>query len=63
MSADDSWIAEALDRLLPRKLRENTDMYNKTVEALRAAKIGSEAELLDMTKDQLKAANVPVRAR
>ena len=63
MSANDSWIAEALDRLLPPKLRENTDMYNKTFEALRAAKVGSEAELLDMTKDQLKAANVPVGAR
>ena len=56
-------MAAALDRLLPPKLRENADIYKRTQDALTEAKISSIAELLSMTRDQIKAANVPVAAR
>ena len=63
MSGGGSWMAAALERLLPPNLRENADIYKRTQDALTEAKIGSEAELLSMTRDQIKAANVPVAAR
>ena len=56
-------MAAALERLLPPKLRENADIYKSTQDALTEAKIGSEAALLSMTRDQINAANVPVAAR
>jgi hypothetical protein len=63
MSGGASWMAAALEKLLPPKLRENADIYKRTQDALTEAKICSEAALLSMTRDQIKAANVPVAAR
>jgi hypothetical protein len=56
-------MAEALGRLLPAKLSENVGLVKKIEDALTAAKIGSEQELLAMTREQMKAANVPIAAR
>ncbi len=57
------WMEEALERLLPQNLRENANLCQKIQDALAAAKISSEAELLKMTRAQMKAANVPIAAR
>ena len=57
------WMAEALGRLLPAKLSENVEVVQKIQDALTAAKIGSEQELLAMTREQMKAANIPISAR
>jgi hypothetical protein len=61
MSVGGSWMAAALERLLPPRLRENADIYKRTQDALTEAKIGSEAELLSMKRDQIR--RVPVAAR
>jgi hypothetical protein len=63
MSGKPGWMEEALERLLPQKLRENANLCQKIQDALAAAKISSEGELLAMTREQMKAANVPIAAR
>ena len=56
-------MTEAFGRLLPAKVREKVEVVQKIQEALTAAKIGSEQELLAMTREQMQHANVPVSAR
>jgi hypothetical protein len=47
-------IPEALERLLPLKLRENTEMYRKIQDTITSAKICIETQLLDMSRDEVK---------
>ena len=54
-----NWMQEALERLLPLKLRVNTEMYNKIQDSITSAKICRETELLSMSRDQVNAANIP----
>ena len=57
------WMTEAFGRLLPAKFREKVEVVQRIQEALTAAKIGSEQELLAMTRQQMLDANVPISAR
>ena len=57
-----AWMAASLARLLPDKLQTPSKIWQDTMSALRAADVRSEAQLLGMTKAQLRSAKVPVVA-
>jgi hypothetical protein len=57
-----AWMAASLARFLPDKLQAPSKIWQDTMSALRAADVRSEAQLLGMTKAQLRSAKVPVAA-
>ena len=57
-----AWMAASLARLLPDRLQAPSKIWQDTMSALRAADVRSEAQLMSMTKAQLRSAKVPVVA-
>ena len=57
-----AWMAASLARLLPGRLQAPSRIWQETISALRVADVRSEAQLLGMTKAQLRSVKVPVAA-
>ena len=57
-----AWMAASLARLLPDRLQAPSKIWQDTMSALRAADVQSEAQLMSMTKAQLRSSKVPVVA-